>query len=184
MRTTTLFALASIPLLAVPACHHSSQPAASPEPARRTTRATTRTTTVAAPVKASPEVIAEELIARTNSERRGAGVPALTRSANLMRAAEIQAEQMARANVMEHDIPGAAYPSLGSRLAHVNYIMRAAGENIGEGYRSPSAAVAGWMASAGHRANILSPNFTEIGVGMAPGPNGSVYWVQVFGRPR
>ncbi len=34
---------------------------------------------------------------------------------------------------------------------------------------TPEAVVAGWMASPGHRANILSPNFTEIGVGLVSG---------------
>ena len=124
------------------------------------------------------------MITRTNAERRKARLAPLTRSANLMRAAEVQASQMAKANLMEHDIPGAAYPSLGSRLAFVQYPIRAAGENIGEGYLTPSAAVAGWMASPGHRANILSTNYTEIGTAMAPGPKGTVFWVQVFGRPK
>ena len=40
------------------------------------------------------------------------------------------------------------------------------------------------MGSAGHRANILSANYTEMGAAMSLGPNGAIYWVQVFGRPR
>ena len=99
-------------------------------------------------------------------------------------AAQIQASQMARTGVLEHVVPGTEYPALTNRLTAVQYLMRAAGENIGEGYRSPTAAVAGWMGSSGHRANIMSKNFTEIGTAVAVGPRGGIYWVQVFGRPR
>lgn len=98
-----------------------------------------------------------------------------------MRAAEIQASQMVRVNTLEHEVPGSDYPTLPSRLAAVDYRMRAAGENIGEGYRSPAAALAGWMASPGHRANILSPTYTEMGAATARSATGDVYWVQVFG---
>ncbi|MDB4885429.1 MAG: uncharacterized protein JWN79_867 [Gemmatimonadetes bacterium] len=184
MRSSILIAFTSLALLSLPACSRStpeSRPA--PAPARRTTTST-RPAAPPGPTKANAEAWADELITRTNAERRNARLTPLTRSINLMRAAELQAAQMARVNVMEHDIPGAAYPTLASRLAYVKYPVRAAGENIGEGYRSPAEAVAGWMASSGHRANILSASYTEIGTAMAPGPGGTVFWVQVFGRPR
>jgi uncharacterized protein YkwD len=61
----------------------------------------------------------------------------------------------------------------------------ALGENIAGGYPTADAVVAGWMASPGHRANILSPRFTEMGVGRvtAAGTYGT-YWAQEFGgRP-
>lgn len=181
---------ASIAVLATAsACSRSSQPSTTPAPAPRTS--TTRTTTPspkpatpATPTAANSAAFAEEIITRTNIERRNAKLPPYTRSMNLMRAAELQAAQMAKSDKLEHDLPGTTYPTLGSRLAAVSYMMRAAGENIGEGWRTPSAAVAGWMSSPGHKANILSTTYTEIGTAMAPGPNGTVYWVQVFGRPR
>ena len=53
------------------------------------------------------------------------------------------------------------------------------GENIAKGYRSPAAVVRGWMHSKGHRANILSPKFTHLCVGVCRG-----YWVQTFGGGR
>jgi uncharacterized protein YkwD len=180
MRSSTLLAFAGLTLLSLPACSRHGAPATRPAPARRAATPAVQPL----PTKANAEAFADELITRTNTERRNARLTPLTRSMNLMRAAEVQAAQMARANVMEHDIPGAAYPTLTSRLAYVKYPVRAAGENIGEGYRTPAAAVAGWMASSGHRANILSASYTEIGTAMAPGPDGSVFWVQVFGRPR
>ena len=38
-----------------------------------------------------------------------------------------------------------------------------------------------WMNSTGHRANILAPDFTEIGIGVDD--QGTTLWVQAFGRP-
>ena len=128
--------------------------------------------------------MAEDALNRTNSERRAKGLSALGKSQNLMRAAQIQADQMARAGQLEHDIPSAEYPSLSTRLAAVSYPVAAAGENIGEGYRNSAEAVAGWMDSPGHRANILSPKYTQIGTGVAVAKDGTQYWAQVFGKPR
>ncbi len=53
------------------------------------------------------------------------------------------------------------------------------GENIASGQESADEVVDGWMASPGHCANIMDPNFTEIGVGYYDGD----IWTQVFGRP-
>jgi uncharacterized protein YkwD len=127
--------------------------------------------------------MADEVLLRTNAARRAGGLPALERSINLMSAAQIQADQMAKAGTMAHELPGAAYPTLKSRLGAVSYDMRAAGENIAEGQRSAAEALDTWMHSAGHRANILSSDYTELGTGVALGRNGNLYWVQVFGRP-
>lgn len=127
--------------------------------------------------------IAEEMINRTNAARRAAGVPGLAKSVNLMQAAQLQADQMVKAGRMEHELPGQPYPTLKSRLAAVQYDVRAAGENIAEGQRSASEALSTWMSSPGHRANILSSDYTEIGAGVAAARNGRLYFVQVFGRP-
>ena len=57
---------------------------------------------------------------------------------------------------------------------------RTAGENIASGQRTAQAVVTAWMNSEGHRKNILSANFTEIGVGYAAKSNGTPYWTQMF----
>ena len=54
---------------------------------------------------------------------------------------------------------------------------RTAGENIAMGYPTPEAVVDGWMNSEGHRANILNPSFTVIGVGYVEQGH---YWTQMF----
>jgi uncharacterized protein YkwD len=161
--------LASLALLAGAAC--ASAPAS---PAvGRTSRST-----------AALRDAADEVLARTIAARRAAGKSGLSRSMNLMTAAQLQAEQMAKTETMSHALPGTAYPTLKARLAAVSYEMRAAGENIAAGQRDPAEVVSSWMHSRGHRDNILSGEFTEIGTGVAAGRNGRLYWAQVFGRPR
>lgn len=51
------------------------------------------------------------------------------------------------------------------------------GENLGQGYTSATAVMAGWMKSEGHKQNILRSTYTHIGVGYVANGN---YWVQIF----
>lgn len=126
----------------------------------------------------------EEIVVRTGDERRKLGLSPLPRNDALMRAAQLHANQMAAARTMAHELPGAQFPTLGSRLAAVGYRMRASGENVAEGQPTPAAVVAGWMTSPGHRANIVSPHFTEMGAGVATSTAGRRFYVQVFGAPQ
>lgn len=139
----------------------------------------------------SPPVVAtttneagEEIVVRTNGERKRMGLPEFARNAALMNAAQLQANQMAALNRMAHDLPGAAYPSLGSRLDATGYRMRTSGENVAEGYPSAAAVVAGWMTSPGHRDNITSTRFTQMGAGVAAAKSGRKFYAQVFASPR
>ena len=56
----------------------------------------------------------------------------------------------------------------------------AAGENIASGQKTPAEVVAAWMNSPGHRANILSPTYNQLGVGLATSKSGKNYWTQMF----
>jgi hypothetical protein len=56
------------------------------------------------------------------------------------------------------------------------------GENIAAGYATPEQVVSGWMASPGHRANILHASMTHMGLGMATGGSYRYYWCQTFAR--
>jgi uncharacterized protein YkwD len=136
------------------------------------------------PPARSIATIVDTLYMLTNRERTRANLTPLRRSAELSRAAELQAEQMASAEKLAHEVPGARYPTLVSRLKLVGYAYRSSGENVAEGYTSGAALMASWMTSPPHRANILSAKYTETGVGMARSKNGRVYSVQVFGRPK
>ncbi len=120
----------------------------------------------------------------TNGERSRAGLSELRPSDRLIRAAQIQAEQVAAAGRLDHTVAGAQYPRLEDRLEAAGYAWRNAGENLAFGQRGAADAMATWMNSPGHRANILNPDFTELGAGYIVDSNGRPYYVQVFGRPR
>lgn len=80
--------------------------------------------------------------------------------------------------VLDHTNPDGESPF--DRMSNAGYSYSYAGENIAAGYPSPSAVVAGWMGSTGHCKNIMSPNFTEIGVGYHGAGN---QWTHSFGKP-
>lgn len=114
-----------------------------------------------------------------NEKRQNAGLKPLDRSKKLQRAAQRHNDHMLETGCFSHECSGEA--GLGVRLDAVDYIRDglsawAYGENIawGLGERgTPRAIVGAWMDSAGHRANILSRDFREIGVGFSAGtPNG------------
>lgn len=100
-----------------------------------------------------------------------------------MRAAQIQADQAAATRSIEHVLPGTAYPRPQDRLAAVGYDWRAFAENLAMGAPSAAATLEDWMDSPGHRANILSADYTELGTAHAVDAAGRPYYVQVFGRP-
>ena len=117
----------------------------------------------------------------TNAERNKAGLPPLVLSRDLQIAAQSYADVLASSGCFEHTC--GPVPNLADRDALAGYAgWWSIGENLAGGYDTPESVMAGWMASPGHRANILSVTFTEIGVGLS---NGSgqfhVYWDEEFG---
>ena len=67
------------------------------------------------------------------------------------------------------------------RMQSAGYSFSTAGENIATGYPSPQDVVDGWLESDGHCANIMNPDFEEIGVGYYPGGDYGHLWTQNFG---
>jgi uncharacterized protein YkwD len=127
---------------------------------------------------------AAEIASLTNAERQRAGLAKFIVSPLLMRAAQLHADQMASRGQMAHVLPGTRYPEPLDRLAAVGYDWQAYAENVAYGQGSPAAAVSSWMASPGHRANMLDPGLKEIGTAIADGSDGRPYFVQVFGTRR
>ena len=73
---------------------------------------------------------------------------------------------------------------LEARIDEAGYDWRSIRENVASGQQSARAVVKGWMKSPGHRANILSDDITEIGIGFSiDNETGRTYWVQKFGAP-
>ena len=109
------------------------------------------------------------------------GLPPLRRDTRLDRSAALFSRYMGEANFFEHVGPDGVQP--GQRMETQGYDWSWWGENIAWGYRSPQDVVEGWMASPGHRANILNPKFADLGVGIAF-VNGTPYMTQDFGTLR
>ncbi|MET0536010.1 MAG: CAP domain-containing protein [Steroidobacter sp.] len=110
-------------------------------------------------------------------------VPPLTLSAMLNRAALIHSQDMDKNNLFQHE--GSDGSRVGDRTARVGYRWRAVAENIAIGPETAEIVVQGWLDSPGHCVNIMSPDYTEMGIAYVtdlkskPG----IYWTQVFGRP-
>lgn len=84
-----------------------------------------------------------------------------------------KAKDMYNRNYFDHTSPTFGSPF--DMMKSYNIPFRYAGENIAKGQRTPQEVMTAWMNSAGHRQNILSPNFTKIGVAYYNGE-----WVQEF----
>lgn len=130
-----------------------------------------------------PSTVAADVIELTNIERTHHRRLTLRANERLMQAAQLQADQMARAAHMAHELPEARYPRAQDRLAAADYRWRAFGENVAFGQPSAARVLDSWMHSPGHRLNILNPAFTEMGVGYAVDRAGRPYYVQVFAQP-
>lgn len=123
---------------------------------------------------------AQEVLRLVNEQRAQHGLAALTLSDKLCELAELKAEDMVANNYFDHTSP--TYGTPFDMLKQFGVSYRSAGENIAAGQRTPEEVMNAWMNSSGHRANILSANYTELGVGAAIGQRG-IYWVQLFRKP-
>ena len=96
--------------------------------------------------------------------------------------ARIQAENMARFQKMAHVIPESTLPTLTDRARAAGYPYARLAENVALDYPNAKTVVEGWMASKGHRANILQRDVEETGIAIARSSAGGLYYCQVFGR--
>ncbi|WP_273126258.1 CAP domain-containing protein [Bacillus weihaiensis] len=117
----------------------------------------------------------QQVIDLTNAERRKNGLPELTGDTQLNGVAQKKSEDMRQNNYFSHTSPTYGSPFDMMRDFGVSY--KTAGENIAQGQQTPAAVVQAWMNSEGHRKNILSKDFTHIGVGYDK--NGH-HWTQMF----
>lgn len=97
-------------------------------------------------------------------------------------AALAHSRDMAAKDYFSHTDP--AGESVAERVSRAGYRWRHVGENIAAGLGEPAQVVAGWLASPGHCANIMAPDFAEMGAAYAINPASvlDVYWTQDFGR--
>lgn len=119
--------------------------------------------------------VAGDVFTQTNAQRYKAGVPALVSDPALDAAAAEWARHLASTCTFTHST--SSWRS--ARVSAAGWI--ATGENIAAGQADATAAMTGWMNSAGHKANILDKRYTGMGVGYATGSCYRTYWVQIFG---
>ncbi|TYQ16181.1 UNVERIFIED_CONTAM: spore coat assembly protein SafA/uncharacterized YkwD family protein [Acetivibrio alkalicellulosi] len=122
-----------------------------------------------------------EVIRLVNAERSKNGLPALKANWQVSRVARYKSQDMVDKGYFSHTSP--TYGSPFRMMESFGVKFSTAGENIAMGQRTPAEVMNAWMNSPGHRNNILSPSFTEIGVGLAKAANGRTYWTQMFIKP-
>jgi uncharacterized protein YkwD len=146
------------------------------------------------PNEGNLETIRAATLCLVNRERAANGEGALQPNEQLQQAAQSHTESMVERDYFEHVGPSGDTPL--SRMRAAGYIYSSqvgyeVGENIGWGtlwLATPNAIVAAWMASSGHRANILDANFHDTAIGVSPhtpsalghGQAGAIY-TQDFG---
>lgn len=115
-----------------------------------------------------------------NGVRTSAGVGSVTYNAKLDNAAQGHAQDMYENDYFSHtSLDGRA---LSDRVNATGYKWKKVGENIGKGQTSEQEVLDGWVASPGHQANNVDPDFEEFGLGRA-GTGLDTRWVLVFGDP-
>ena len=125
--------------------------------------------------------------ARAQSRQCGAQAFAATTplawNATLATAAENHARAMANNNFFDHKDRDGRTP--GDRAELAGYVGQQIGENIAAGHDSARKVVDGWLASSGHCANLMNPEFRELGAAYAVDPksDAGIYWTAMFGTP-
>lgn len=126
------------------------------------------------------------LIDATNDARSKEGISPLNYNSFLDKAAQAKAEDMAKRDYWSHNTPDGRKPW--DFISPTDYSYRKAAENLAYGFSSSKTAVAGWMNSDGHRANVLNADLRDVGFGIvnvpdyqAEGPETLI--VAIYGQP-
>ncbi len=133
------------------------------------------------PTMQSIKALESEVVRLVNIERSKNGLQPLKENWELSRVARYKSQDMANKNYFSHTSPTYGSPFRMMESFGIRY--SAAGENIAKGQKTPQEVMTSWMNSPGHKSNILSPSYTQIGVGLAKNKNGNAYWTQMFIKP-
>ena len=130
--------------------------------------------TLAPGLSECPDGYEEGVLDLVNDMRLEDSLLLFSSQAQLKWAARSHAIHMAANNLLSHD-------------GWLNYVQTSGfqpldlAENIAVGFASPESVVNAWMASPGHRGNILSDKFQFLAVACIADKNGGLWWVQIFG---
>lgn len=126
---------------------------------------------------------ANEVLRLVNIERTNVGVAPLVLDEALCNAANMRAIEMDCTGVFGHKRPNDHSCFEVYDICNVEW-QSACGENIAAGQATPEDVMKSWLSSAGHKANILSPEYTKMGLGYSNSGCGagesSYYWAQEF----
>lgn len=135
--------------------------------------------------------VRENLIQQTTYDVVAGPLPPLAPARRLMLASRRHSEDLARTATFQHETPtGSAYYPAGAfpwqRVSAEGYEWNGMGENIAAGYADGAAAHRGWWHSDGHRQNLLTASWRELGVGCfdLPGSPYHHYDTEDFATPR
>ncbi|MBI4290227.1 MAG: CAP domain-containing protein [Betaproteobacteria bacterium] len=145
------------------------------------------------PAAEASEDVADTMLALVNRARsrarlcgneRFAASGRLRLNDTLSRISLAHATDMARHSYLSHEGRDGSEPA--DRLTRAGYEWRSVGENIASGQTTPEAAVAGWLKSPAHCANLMASRHTEMGVAYSVNraSEAGVYWVLLFAAPR
>jgi uncharacterized protein YkwD len=121
--------------------------------------------------------------ARQCGSQSFAAATPLAWNAPLALAAESHSRVMANGNFFSHKGRDGSTP--GDRAELAGYSGRQIGENIAAALDTPRKVVDGWLTSPGHCANLMNPQFRELGAAYAVDPksDAGIYWTALFGAP-
>lgn len=120
----------------------------------------------------------DNIFRRVNDIRVQHQLPSFKSDRQLSQLAIIKAQDMIKRGYFEHESPHYGHPW--DMAALFDYEYTSYGENIARNLTTAKDTVDAWMASPKHRANILKPTYTHLGVGVQKTKNGNFYIVQQF----
>ena len=126
----------------------------------------------------APKISAEQILNLVNEDRAAVGLPALSFNQTLNSAALAKAQDMLKNNYFAHISPSGTKPWEFFRALGYNYAY--AGENLALNYSDEYDLINSWMNSPKHRENILSPNYSDLGLAVVNN-HGKTVIVQFFG---
>jgi uncharacterized protein YkwD len=132
------------------------------------------------PSAPAPATEADELLRLINIVRGSRRHP-LAIDARLTAAAQDHARDMAAHAHLSHT--GSDRSSVADRVGRHGYPWRALAENIAAGQKTAADVVVAWTRSDGHHANLVMPDATKVGFGVARSAGGFRYWCAVISRP-
>jgi uncharacterized protein YkwD len=178
----------STPVPTDPPARIPTNPPAAPTntalPAPTITSQPSPTSTSSSACAANNQALETKLLELINHERTNNGLPALKSQSQLAVAARKHSADMACNNYISHT--GSDGSTSKERIEREGYQWSWAGENIAGGFTTPENVMQLWMNSAPHKANILSPNYVEAGVGYAYSGSSAYgsYWTVDFAKPK